>query len=336
MTSFSANVPDSSSQSLSVVLVTYPGMKLLDLAGPLQVFTDARRGPGNLPAYGPVVASLHGGSVSTDTCVEISTVPLVALRRRSVDTLLVVGGGPAEQAASDDELVSHVRKLASKARRKGAICTGAFVAGAAGWLDGKRAVTHWDSCAALAAAHPATRVDPDPIFVKDDDVWTSAGVTAGLDLALAMVAEDLGRAAAMELARKFVAYMVRPGGQVQFSDVLAAQLSDTEGRFDKLHHWIGNNLSRELRVETLAKKANMSPRNFARLYAEHVGKTPAKAIECLRVEAACQMLTGGSRNAAAIAKRCGFSNQDQMRRAFNRTLKVSPDDYRKRFGGDNS
>lgn len=314
-----------------IAFVVFPGVKLLDLAGPLQVFADAPRATGGRPSYRTLVASLDGGAVATDTGVELPTVSLASVVRKAIDTLVVAGGSGVHEAARDEVLVGSVARLERRARRTASICSGAFILAAAGLLDGKRAVTHWEFCGQLAREHPLVQVESDPIFIKQGSIWTSAGVTAGIDLALAMVAEDLGRPAALDVARSLVSYMVRPGGQSQFSSALSSQLADASGRFDALHHWISQNLDRDLRVETLADRMHMTARTFARTYAEQTGRTPAKAVETMRVEAARDLLEGGKLSIAAIAQRCGFGDDERMRCAFQRSLHVSPSDYRQRF-----
>jgi len=199
-------------------------------------------------------------------------------------------------------------------------------------LDRRRAVTHWESCAALQQAYPEVQVEKDPIYIRDGHIWTSAGVTAGIDMALAMVAADHGRQAALSLARSLVAYMIRPGGQSQFSPVLDQQENDSTGKFEALHVWIIDNLDKDLRVEALARQANMSARNFARVYAAETGSSPARAVEQFRVEAARRLLEDTSLPVTAIADRCGFNDDERLRRAMTRTLNLSPKDYRRHFG----
>ena len=314
-----------------IVFLVYPGVKLLDLAGPLQVFADAARSGGGLPAYRTRVVSLDGGAIPSDTAVALPSAPFAALAAEPIDTLLVVGGNGVFAAMQDTRLVEGLQRLAAGSRRVGSICSGAFLLAAAGLLSGKRAVTHWDHCARLAAYDPDIEVEDDPIYIEDGGVWTSAGVTAGIDLALAMVAQDLGRPRAMALARNLVTFMVRPGGQSQFSPVLARQLADAEGRFDGLHDWMAANLDADLRVEALADQAGMSPRTFARLYVEHTGQTPAKAVEAMRVEAARGLLETGDLPISQVAVRCGFGDDERLRRAFLRSLQVPPAAYRERF-----
>ncbi|MEL6680956.1 MAG: helix-turn-helix domain-containing protein, partial [Pseudomonadota bacterium] len=261
----------------------------------------------------------------------IPTEPSSAVSGRDVHTLVVVGGDGAIPGMRDARLVDAVRRLAERASRVSSVCSGALVLAAAGVLDGRRAVTHWDDCQMLAEVFPDVRVELDPIFIKDGAVWTSAGITAGIDMALAMVAEDLGRAAALTVARSMVVQMVRSGGQSQYSTVLQRQARDGAGRFEALHMWMEENLQASLTVETLAAQAGMSPRNFARAYARAVGTTPAKAVEGLRIDRARGLLEGSSRSLKEIAGLCGFNDEERMRRAFIRSINVSPSDYRQTF-----
>jgi transcriptional regulator GlxA family with amidase domain len=243
--------------------------------------------------------------------------------------LLVAGGEGVEAAAEDPVLIDWVRQRASRARRVASVCTGAFLLAAAGVLDGRRATTHWMYCARLAQSFPAVRIEPDPIFVCDGPVWTSAGVTAGIDLALALVEEDLGRSVALAVARYLVVFLKRPGGQAQFSTTLALQVA--EDKFGALHDWINGHLDNELSLSILADQAGMSERSFSRHYAEATGQTPARAIERLRVEAARRMLSERRTPVKRIARSCGFGSEETMRRSFLRVLAVTPQDYRSRF-----
>ena len=231
----------------------------------------------------------------------------------------------------DTRVLETVNALAAGAQRVCSVCSGALVLAAAGLLDGRRAVTHWDDCETLEKGFPEVKVEIDPIYIKDGNVWTSAGITAGIDMALAVVAEDLGRRAALHVARSMVTHMARAGGQSQFSPVLRRQLLDSTGRFEQLHHWIAENLGGDLRVEQLAENMNMSARNFARLYAGQMGLTPAKAVEAIRIEVAQDLLETSDKTIRQIAAQCGFKDEERMRRAFMRTLNVSPTDYRRGF-----
>jgi transcriptional regulator GlxA family with amidase domain len=248
-----------------------------------------------------------------------------------VDTLVVVGGHGHRRAAADDVLVAHVRRLARDARRVASVCTGATVLAAAGLLDGRRATTHWAYADRLAREHPDVTVDPDPIFVRDGSVSTSAGVTSGMDLALALVEEDHGRELALAVARWLVLFLKRPGGQSQFSAQLSSQLASRQP-IQELQAWIVENVHRDLSVAVLAARAGMSPRNFARVFTRELGATPALFVEIARVEAARRRLEeDGGRGVEAIAAECGFGSVETMRRAFRRRVRVSPSDYRTRF-----
>lgn len=314
----------------TVVFIVFPDVKLLDLSGALQVFEDANSVCG--AKYETAILALKSGPVKTDTAVSISADSIAQRPRGAIDTLIVAGGIGTRAASIDKTLIAEVRRLAETSTRVASICTGAYVLAAAGLLDHRRCVTHWESCAHLQKRFPHVNVDPDPIYVRDDNVWTSAGVTAGIDMALAMVADDHGRASALALARSLVAYMMRPGGQSQFSPVLDQQASDAGGKFEDLHTWIIDNLGSDLRVERLAEQANMSARNFARVYASETGSSPARAVERFRVEAARRLLEDTSLPITTIADRCGFNDDERLRRAMLRAVALSPNDYRKHFG----
>ncbi len=312
-----------------IVFVVFPGVKLLDLTGPLQVFSDAVLF--QKAGYEVKVVSRTGGMIASDTPMPVTTMPLGDVTGR-IDTLIIAGGGGVFEAVKDTRFLDEIRLLAGRSRRIGSICTGAFALAHAGLLSGRRAVTHWKSCDLLRDSFADIDVEEDAIFVRDGDIWTSAGVTAGIDMSLAMVADDIGRAAALALARNLVCYMVRPGGQSQFSTSLQYQLESASGRFEALNAWIADNLESPLTVEDLAEKAMMSPRNFARLYRAETGITPAKAVEGMRVEAACRLLEESDLPLAIIASRCGFHDDERFRRAFTRALNIAPGEYRQRFG----
>jgi transcriptional regulator GlxA family with amidase domain len=228
-------------------------------------------------------------------------------------------------------MAAGLRKMEKKARRVSSVCTGAFFLAKAGLLENKRAATHWAMCDLLQASFPQLDVDADAIFVREGNVWTSAGVTAGIDLALAMIEEDFGRDVSLFVARELVVFLKRSGGQSQHSPLLQAQTEDS-AIFDELHAWIASNLKRkDLNIETLAAKANMSPRNFARVYKQKIGRTPAKSVEVMRLTKARRMLEDSDCNIDQIAHECGFGDEEHMRVTFQRNLKVSPRDYRRRF-----
>lgn len=250
-----------------------------------------------------------------------------------VDTLIIAGGIGIASACDNAALIRWIRSRARAARRIASVCTGAFLLASAGLLDGRRAVTHWQRCAEFARRFPAVRLEPDPIFVRDGDIWTSAGVTAGIDLALALVEADLGRPVALAVARQLVVFLKRPGGQAQFSATLALQQGDA--RFEELHAWIADNLRRDLSVASLADAASMSERSFVRHYRRATGLTPARAIERIRVEAARQVLEQGL-PVKRVAARCGFGSEETMRRSFLRLLGATPQAYRERFSSGRS
>ena len=313
-------------------MVAFPGVTLLDLSGPAQVFAELQEI--ELPAAGYALTYLSsaGGLVPTDVGIMIDTAPIASVRPDQVDTLIVPGGPGIWELRQDACLMNWISRTLPRARRIASVCLGAFMLAWTGVLDGKRAATHWRYCPRLRDSFPNIRVEPDAIFVQDGRIWSSAGVSAGIDLALAMIEEDFGHTIALDIARRLVVFLKRPGGQSQFSTVLAAQASDVEGRFSALHAWIIENIASDLKVENLAKKAGMAPRTFARMYASRTGMTPANGVEALRVETARLLLespqVGG---VVEVARRAGFGDDERMRRAFLRHLGVSPSEYRSRF-----
>ncbi|KJC45117.1 AraC family transcriptional regulator [Bradyrhizobium sp. LTSP885] len=314
-----------------VEVLAYPAVQLLDVTGPLQVFASANAltsKAGHAEPYTVRIVAKDGPSVEASAGVGLAVHPLPSVDA-AVDTLVVPGGDGVNAAADDAVLVDWVRKRAGRARRTASVCTGAFLLAASGVLDGRRAVTHWGFCAELARRFPAVRVESDPIFVRDGSFWTSAGVTSGIDLALALVEEDLGRATALAVARYLVVFLKRPGGQAQFSEILSLQATDD--RFSALHDWISDHLAADLSLPTLAKQAGMSERSFSRHYAESTGLTPARAIERLRVEGARHLLSETRLPIKRISQRCGFGSEETMRRSFVRLLATTAQDYRARF-----
>lgn len=335
MTSFYANLPDHTPEQMNVVFIIYPDIVLLDLVGPLQVFTHARKNARSGPAYQTHVVSFDGGRTKTNTILQIDSDPLVDWLEKHQDTpihtLVVIGGDGALVAALDLQFVDQVRQLADRSQRVCSVCSGALVLAAAGLLDGRRAVTHWEDCDHLAAHYPAVHVEIDPIYIKDGIVWTSAGITAGIDMALAIIEEDLGTPAAIEMARSLVTPMVRSGGQSQFSPELDRQARDTEGRFRSLHDWVSSNLRQNISVQDMAEHCGMSSRNFSRQYMATMGTPPAKAVEAIRVAAARDLLGATEKSIKAIAVNCGFQDDERMRRAFLRQIKTTPSQYRAQF-----
>ena len=314
-----------------VEVLAFPSVQLLDVAGPLQVFSSANEraaAEGRAPIYeARVIAPETEVGATAGLVFSASSLPAT---EAAPDTLIVAGGQGVRGAAEDPALVDWLRRRAEAARRVASVCTGAFLLGAAGLLDGRRAVTHWEYCPELQRRFPGARIDPDPIFIRDGKVWTSAGVTAGIDLALALVEEDHGRALALAVARQLVVFLKRPGGQAQFSETLALQSADD--RFAPLHAWIAGHLDAPLTLARLAAEAGMSERSFARRYREATGLTPGRAVERLRVEAARQLLVETSLPSKRIAARCGFGTEETMRRSFLRVQGVGPQSYRARFG----
>ena len=327
MPTFSAKAGSPSPRVLHLIC---PGTKLLDIAGPLQVFHDAKR-PDGRRAYRPIMCSFEGGPVTTDVGFDFETCGIASLRVQSQDALLVPGGPGIFAAAKEQKLVRWFQTHAPKARIVASTCTGAFLLAAAGLLDGRRAVTHWDDCDALQESHPDIVVEEDPIFIEDGNVWTSAGVTAGIDLALAIVERDLGRTRALDLARRLVVHSKRSGGQSQFSTRLRQQVESENGLYDELHDWVARNLAADLRVEQLADRVAQSPRTFHRAYTKEIGETPARMVTRLRVEAAHQRLEETQDSVATIATTCGFGTEEHLRRSFQRELGLSPSAYRNRW-----
>ena len=313
-----------------VEVLTFPSVQLLDVAGPLQVFStanDLAAAAGRAPPYAARVVAQGEAGVVSSAGLGLATAALPSAGA-PLDTLLVAGGSGVRVAARDDTLLGWLRARAANARRVASVCTGAYLLAATGLLDGKRAVTHWSMCADFAVRFPAIRVEPDPIFIRDGDIWTSAGITAGIDLALALVEQDLGRDAALAVARHLVVFLKRPGGQAQFSAALASQAAD---RFSGLHDWIGTHLTGDVSLPALAAHAGMSERSFSRHYADATGTTPAKTVERLRVEAARRLLSDSRMPLKRIASRCGFGSEETMRRSFGRLMAATPQDYRARF-----
>jgi transcriptional regulator GlxA family with amidase domain len=318
----------------AIEIVAFANVQLLDVAGPLQVFATANdlAGRAGRPRpYALSVVAREAGPVASSTGLTLGAAALPA-PAAPLDTLIVAGGYGVNDACADPTLIAWLKARAPQARRLCSVCSGALMLAAAGHLAGRRATTHWGWCAELQRKHPDVKVEIDPIFVRDGAVWTSAGVTAGLDLALALVEEDLGRRMALAVARQLVVFLKRPGGQAQFSAALALQGGQgVDERFEALNLWIGDNLGADLSVPRLADKAGMSERNFARRYKQAIGLSPARAIERLRVEAAQRRLCETREPIKRVAARCGFGGEETMRRSFFRVARIGPQDFRARF-----
>ena len=310
-----------------VVFLVYPGVQTLDVIGPAEVFRTATEIAGY--GYEVEVVAPERGPLSTSS-VSICADRSIAACRGPIDTLLVAGGRGSRDARDDERLIRWLQGAARRSRRVTSVCTGALLLARAGLLDGRRATTHWAWCDHLAEEHPAVRVEPEPIFVRDGNVATSAGVTAGMDLALALVEEDLGAEVALGVARWLVLFLRRPGGQAQFSAQLASQTAE-RAPLRELQGWIPDHLGEDLSVSALAERVSMSERNFARAFRRETGVTPAAYVEAARVERARIALEGGAGSVDALAREVGFGTVETLRRAFRRRVGVSPADYRSRF-----
>lgn len=313
-------------KSRRVVVTCFDDMALLDVTGPLGVFAAATLSNPSA-RYDIRLAAEVAGPIVTKDGVALIAPHRLASSRGAIDTLLVPGWLGTRQPSG---LVRHIRRLAARATRVVSVCSGAFLLAAAGLLDGRRATTHWMGCAALQAAYPRCRVDHNAIFVQDEHIWTSAGVTAGMDLTLALVEADHGAALALEVARMLVMYVRRPGGQGQFSAPLVAQAASQPG-IRELAAWVRDHLTADLSVAALAGRAGMSERNFARVFRRETGATPARWVEQVRIEAARAALENGDTSMQEVAHAVGFHNLETLDRAFRRNLDLSPRAYRARF-----
>lgn len=313
-----------------VALLLFEGTKLLDFAGPLQVFSDAKLGNG-AKAYDVHLLSETGGSLRTDTFCQIETSALAVHQDVAWDTVLVSGGRSAYVAMQSEPLCDFISKSARNCRRLGSICLGAFVLAACGHLSGRSATTHWYGSSKLSADYPDVKVQDDAIYVEDGGVWTSAGVTAGVDMAIEMVRRDLGTPEALRIAKSLVLPMVRNGGQRQFSVALAAQGAGKGDRFGELIASLAADLRNRKSVAEMAAVVGMSERNFARRFSEEVGVSPAQFVERLRVEHSANLLHQPDALLSVVQIEAGFTNQENMRRAFQRQFGVSPSSYAAQF-----
>jgi transcriptional regulator GlxA family with amidase domain len=313
-----------------VVMVAFDRAELLDVVGPLETFATASALAPEGAAYRVTVATRDGRAVAASSGLPIgATADYAALAE--ADTVLIAGGAGIDTAAEDPALRAALIAAHSRAAcRIGSVCTGAFILAAAGLLDGRRAATHWNWCARLAARHPAVRVEADPIFLVDRGIWSSAGVTAGIDMALAMIERDRGAKLAMRTAQELVMFRRRPGGQSQFSAELAIQ-AVPQRPIQQLQEWILANLAADLSIETLAARVAMSERNFARVFRRVTGMTPARFVEQGRLQKARELLELSAQPVERIADACGYRSADVLARALQRRLGVGPMDYRQRF-----
>jgi transcriptional regulator GlxA family with amidase domain len=319
-----------------IVMLAFEGAQILDITGPLQVLGSVNRGRKS-PFYEVILAARTPGPIRTSEGLSLVASKGYARNGdallRNVDTLMVCGGLGVDQALNDRNLIALLRKGSHRARRTVSVCTGALLLAKAGLLEGKRATTHWSRVQDLSTFSPGTTLESDAIFVRDGKTWTSAGVTAGMDLALALVREDLGEEAALAIARQLVMFVVRPGGQSQFSAHLAPE-AYPNGKLSGLLRWIPEHAGLDLDVSALAARAKMSESSFARTFVRETGETPARYLERARVDAARRLLTGSQLPVGIVAGRAGFGSEERMRRAFHRLLKTSPGAFRARFQND--
>jgi transcriptional regulator GlxA family with amidase domain len=304
-------------------ILVFPDFQLLDAAGPISVFEIASRLAGAAPSIRTIAAT--PGPVRSSAGVE-----LLARGFRpsaAIGTLIVAGGSGVDAASKCDKTLGFLRTMAKRGMRIASVCSGAFILAEAGLLDGRRATTHWQRTRQFLSQYPRVKLEPDQIFVRDGDIWSSAGISAGIDLALAMVAEDLGDEIAKKAARQLVLYHRRSGGQSQFSSLL--ELKAPSGRFGPLLSWAREHLDAPLTVEALAEQAGMSSRHFARAFIAETGTTPSKAVERLRVEVAREQVQSSSEAIERVAETTGFRDPERMRRAFIRAFGQPPQSLRR-------
>jgi transcriptional regulator GlxA family with amidase domain len=315
----------------TVVVVTYPGLQSLDAAGPVEVFAGATRLAEASGSSGYIVrlVSVGGGPVRAGSGIVLGTEPLPGPDER-IDTLVLPGGDQARTARADTALISWIAATGPRCRRVATVCTGAFLAAEAGLLDGRRVTTHWSAADALAAAYPTLEVDADPIYLRDGKYWTSAGVTAGIDLALALVEADLGVEVAQTVARWLVMFRHRPGGQTQYASPVWVPRAE-RSTLRAVQTLVESAPAGDHRLPALAAAAAMSVRHFTRVFTDEVGETPGRFVERVRLEAARHELETTADTLEVIASRCGFGSAETLRRTFQRRLAVTPDHYRRRF-----
>ena len=329
MTNAMPSVAGKPAEPRFVVMLVYPGVVAMDVFGPLEAFATANA-IAHRSLYRLAIAGMSMAPVETSLGIRITPSVAVADLKEPIDTLLVSGGYGQAEASCDQALLAWLKTGRRRARRCGSICTGAFVLAAAGLLDGKRATTHWAMAEELGRRYPKVSVEVDRIFVRDGSVYTSAGVTAGIDLALGMIEEDHGRSLALRVARSLVVHLKRTGGQSQFSNLLLAQFAASPP-VRLVQEWALENLAADLSVKALAVRAHMSERTFRRAFAEETGETPRDFVERIRIDAARGLFEEAQLAMQAVATRCGFATVDNLRRAFVRRLGVTPQQYRQRF-----
>lgn len=316
-------------QDRTIGFLVYDGLQALDLTGPLDVFGAANEKTRDKSPYSLVTIAPARQAVRTETGLVITPDCDIA-SAPALDTLLIPGGAGSRREAGNTELLRWIHERAQTTRRVVSVCTGLYLLGATGLLDGRRATTHWQFAEDICAKYPAILLDTEHLHVTDGKFHSSGGLTAGMDLALALVEDDLGSDVALAVARHLVMYMKRPGNQLQFSAPLRAQ-SEGRGHFAGLIDWLLEHLDETVSVEHMASQANMSTRNFSRVFRETFGTSPARYLEQLRLEHACVLLTSGNANIDRIASRVGFASADAFRRTFRNRYGTAPGEYRQRF-----
>jgi transcriptional regulator GlxA family with amidase domain len=314
----------------TIAVLAMPGVQLLDVSGPLDVFAEANVQAG-FEAYQLMTLAIEPGPIVSSSGARLMPDAVIGESAIKIDTLLVAGAPGIAERRLSPRLVAEVARLAAKVRRCGSVCTGAFVLAATGLLDGRRVTTHWAAARQFAEMFPAVHVDEDAIHVRDGRFWTAAGVTAGLDLALALVEADLGREIARLVASQLVMFFRRSGGQMQFSRKKQADLVGRSA-LQGVQRWAANNPAGDLSVPALARRMGITPRHFARLFRGEIGITPAAWVESVRIEAARRLLEEGDEPPKQVAAHCGFADADTLRRAFQRQIGVTPAEYRKHHG----
>jgi transcriptional regulator GlxA family with amidase domain len=318
-----------------ILIVGLPPAQMLDITGPLDVFTAANElsmAAGAPAPYEVGLAAPDAGALATTSGIALQAAYSIFDPALDAGTVLVAGGRGAREGAGDVRLVAALSGLCARAQRVASICTGAFPLAATGVLDGRRATTHWAHFDEFSARFPAVEIDRDALFVDAGKFHTSAGITAGIDFSLSLVEHDLGSELARAVARELVIFMKRPGGQSQFSTrLMHAATGDHRERFDALAHWMADHVSEDLSIEVLAARLAMSPRNFVRRFTAAMQVTPGKYVQMLRIDEARRLLTDGDLPVAVVATRCGFQSAEAMRLGFQRTLHVSPGEFRDRF-----
>jgi transcriptional regulator GlxA family with amidase domain len=322
-------------QRRTIAMLAFPECELIDVSGPMSVFNFANHalklnGQADEPVYTLTIAAESRGPVKTSSGICLYADQAIDNPIEGIDTLLVAGGQAVDHAIHDEKIGLWLRQMQPRVRRLASICTGAFILAECGFLNNRRATTHWLYSQIFADSYPKVKVEPDKIFIRDGSVYTSGGVTAGIDLALGLVEEDWGWNVASQVARGMLIFMRRPGGQSQFSSYIFNE-AKTRKDFRELQAFITSNPDTDLNVEKLAERMSMSPRNFSRIFYKEVGITPAKFVERVRLEAARNMILQTDLPVEGIAVNCGFNNSEQMRRSFYRLLNITPQEYRSSF-----